>query len=73
MLLKPNKKMTRKNKPTLDHSDIKRICKSFIWAVFLIAFAYNPKAFWSVVFFILALLCVLIEGKITPEIYKFQL
>jgi hypothetical protein len=66
-------KMARKNKPTLDHSDIKRICNSIVWAVFIIAYACYPKAFWAVAFIILELLCVLIDGKVPPEINKIQL
>ena len=64
-------KMARKNKPTLDHSDIKRICNSIVWAVFIIAYACYPKAFWAIVEFILAILCIAIEGKDYMDVEDF--
>lgn len=65
--------MARKNKPTLDHSDIKRICNSIVWAVFIIAYACYQKAFWAIVEFILAILCIAIDGKVPPEFKNFTL
>lgn len=66
--------MARKNKPALDHSDIKRICNSLVLAVlFIIAYACYPKAFWAIVVIILGILCIALDGKIPTEFRNFSL